>query len=66
MVDHTLVLQDKVLSTGVCNGMRSVLTLVPHLLHHLYLSNNNMGAKETNLWLEGVLSQTGTFKTLAI
>lgn len=64
--DHTLVLQNVVLSEGTCHAIKSVFLHVPHLVYNLTLSSNAMAGPQTQLILEGVLAQQGTFKSLTI
>jgi hypothetical protein len=54
--DHTLVLQNVVLSEGTCHAIKSVLLHVPHLVYNLTLSSNAMAGSQTQLILEGVLA----------
>lgn len=66
IVDHVLVLKQIVLNQGHCNAINSVLGLQPNLLHHLTLDANALKGSQLRLILEGILLQSGNFKSLTI
>jgi hypothetical protein len=66
VVEHTLVLQNTVLSRGVCSAIESVLELDPTLLHHVVLDTNGLDSKGMQCLLRGFHTQSGQFKSLKI